>query len=411
MTLKKPRSSKPPGRNRTLIFYVIGSLLAVFVLFATLELTTRIASWARGRGFQIGLHELDPHAGAVLEIYRWHPFTGITFMPSIRFAGSHPNQQGRAPIFIDAHGFLSDGQELTYAKPANEIRIATIGASTTANINLSHEDNWPGRLGRLLAEALPEKTIRVINAGVPGFDTAQSIGNLALRVMPFDPDVVIIYHAYNDLKAVRANLDFKPDYSHIHRKPYGFHKKPPWLMRALNYSMFYIRVRNGYREYRQQRAVIDNSKRTLHRQKRLDSIPAEAVATFESHLRTLVSVARTTGAKVVLSSFATLYDPSVHYDTMQEALLEMDKLQKNELSSIARFTPGLTVKATLEGIWQYNTILAKIAREQGTGWVDNAALIPHSGRYFVDRVHFTKEGAQQMAANFFPVVLEQLQRP
>ena len=89
-------------------------------------------------------------------------------------------------------------------KAKDEIRIATIGASTTANLNLNYEDNWPGKLGALLQSEFPDKQVTVINAGIPGFNTAQSIGNLTLRVLRFSPDVVIIYHAYNDLKLARS---------------------------------------------------------------------------------------------------------------------------------------------------------------------------------------------------------------
>ena len=70
----------------------------------------------------------------------------------------------------------------------------------------------PDLIGELLRNRFPDHTITVINAATPGFDTSQSIGNLALRVMPFEPDVVIVYHAYNDLKMIRTDRPFKPDY-------------------------------------------------------------------------------------------------------------------------------------------------------------------------------------------------------
>jgi len=37
-------------------------------------------------------------------------------------------------------------------------------------------------------------------------------------------------------------------------------------------------------------------------------------------------------------------------------------------------------------------------------------LVPHEDKYFVDRVHFSSEGAASMAKNFLPVVLEQLKK-
>jgi lysophospholipase L1-like esterase len=51
-----------------------------------------------------------------------------------------------------------------------------------------------------------------------------------------------------------------------------------------------------------------------------------------------------------------------------------------------------------------------VAAEEHTGWVDNANLVPHQDKYFIDRVHFSPEGAARMADNFLPVVLQQLQQ-
>lgn len=58
--------------------------------------------------------------------------------------------------------------------------------------------------------------------------------------------------------------------------------------------------------------------------------------------------------------------------------------------------PGLTLPAVFEGFNSYNNILRKIAIQGGTGILDSASLVPHEGEYFVDRMHFSKEGAELM---------------
>ncbi len=392
-------------KHKTVKFYIIGCIIVITALFGTLELSTRLISWITGKGFTLYLHEYDPLDREVTEIYQWHPFTGITFKPMIVFTGSHPGQKEKARIQIDQYGFLTDGQPLSYKKSSNEIRIATIGASTTANINLSFEDNWPGHLGRLLRHELPAKTVTIINAAVPGFDTAQSIGNLALRVMPFEPDIVIIYHLYNDLKAVCQNITFRPDYSHIHPKPFGFHQQPNLATRWLNHSMMYVRLRNRLREIKQEQVEIEKRKKILQQTGRLPEIPEQAVRAFEQHIRCMVSIANAGGAHVVLTSFATLHDPALDYSD-QNVLPKLTLLQKKEMFALVSFTPGLTLEAVFDGFNQYNRVLAEIAAVANTGWVDNAALIPHQDRYFVDRVHFSKEGAALVAKNFLPTILE-----
>ncbi len=390
-------------KSKTFRYYVYSSILIVVVFFGIAELLTRTVSWISGKGFTLALHELEAYDPGISKIYQWHPFTGMTFRPSILFEGSHPYQKKKALVLVNNRGFLAKDKTLPYEKAANEIRIATVGGSTTASIGLSFEENWPGQLGSLLQQAFPNKKITVINAGVPGFDTAQSIGNLALRVMPFDPDLVIIYHAHNDLKAIRTDTVFKPDYSHIHNAPFGYHKKPSFLIRLLNRSMFYVRVRNRYRQL----AKIKRIENAVKDDTRLSTVPAAAERAFAQHMRSLIAVARAGGAKVILSSFATLHDPYRDYST-RDALAELSDFSKKELHNLFRFIPGLTIEGYFKAITRYNEVLKHITTEEKTGWVDNANKVPHHREYFVDRVHFSPTGAALMAQSFLPVVLEKL---
>ena len=80
--------------------------------------------------------------------------------------------------------------------------------------------------------------------------------------------------------------------------------------------------------------------------------------------------------------------------------------QKYNIPGLTHFTPGLTLPAIFDGFLRYNQVLHEVARERKTVWVDNANLIPHEDQYFVDRVHFSDQGAKLMAENFFPQVKE-----
>jgi len=386
----------------------IYSVITVIVLLGSIELTTRTLSWVSGNGFGLSLHERDPYDRRVTDLYQWHPFTGFIFEPGITFLGSHPNQRSKAEIHVDSYGFLAKGdQGLTYDKPGNEIRIACVGGSTTANINLEYSKNWPGYLGHLIQSDFPHKSVRVINGGTPGFDTAQSIPNLALRMMPFKPDIVIIYHAYNDLKAIRLDRPFRKDYSHLHETPYGFREKPHFLTDLLNKSMFYVRIRNAYRRHKHVADKPTPSRDYPKGQERFSSVPQEALETFQQNIRTLVSIAHAGGAEVILSTFATLHDPKWDWST-PETLNLMSSYQKKNLTGLTQFIPGLTLKGIFDGLSQYNAVLREIAVQEKCALVDNAHLIPHEDPYFVDRVHFSDLGAKQMAENLYPTVVKLL---
>ena len=142
---------------------------------------------------------------------------------------------------------------------------------------------------------------------------------------------------------------------------------------------------------------------------RLDYIPKEAKKTFDQHIRILISIAQSEGAQVILSSFATLYNAHLNYRKVQN-FHKTSEFQKAELFSVGYFLPGLTIDAAFSGINQYNAILKQAAVDRHTGWVDNAAMIPHQDKYFADRVHFSSEGAALMANNLFPVVMNLLSK-
>lgn len=402
--------------SKTLAFYVLGMFITIAGFSAIIELTTRTVSWIRGDGFGLALHELDAADSAITDIYQFHPFTGFTFKPNQVFLAGHPGQDEVVRVRTDEHGFLSESDLLPIGKGANEIRIAMIGASTTANINLKYRDNWPGRLGELVQQALPDEKITVINAAVPGFNTAQSIGNLALRVMPFKPDLVIIYHAYNDLKVVRPDFEVKPDFSNVHKQPYGSHERPNLLLGLLNKSMLYVRTRNSYREYKKTAAIVEKTEAIVEifagdnrfaSDIRLDQVPISAAVIFEHNIRMLIACALAGGAKVVVSSFATLHELDAGYDDGSIGK-PLTPLKRHELFSVLQFTPGLSLDGIFGGISRYNNLLKKVALERNTGWVDNANLIAHVDENFIDRVHLSSAGAERMAQNFLPVVLDQL---
>lgn len=386
-------------RNIKVSYYIIGFALISFVFLISIELSTRIISFVSGNGFNLNLSEKDSYDDSVSSIYKFHPFTGFIFSPGIFFDGGHQNQKSTSTIYIDQNGFLCNRNNLELKKEANEIRIATIGASTTASLNLNFDENWPGQLINKLQPKFPGKKITLLNAAVPGYDTAQSIANLSLRVMPFKPDIVIIYHAYNDLKAIRDKSEFKSDYSHIHNTPFGFHEKPAFYKLLLEKSMLYVRVRNQYRKLSESR----NNQEYFNNLGRIRTIPDEAKSTFHDHMQTLVAIARSGGAKVIISSFATLHDPSLNY-TLLATINGTTGIKRQELRALLHFTPNLSLDGIFAGLNTYNKILKDIAREQNTGWVDIANQVPHDERYFIDRVHFSLEGAGLVAENFLSEV-------
>lgn len=116
--------------------------------------------------------------------------------------------------------------------------IATIGGSTTAG-------PYPRLLFRHLREQQPQQDVQVINAGIPAWTSAESLINLALRVIDYQPDLLIIYHGHNDVFPSCAE-NFRSDYSHW-RKSLDLQGTLPTIFdyfpEVFDQSAFYVAVR------------------------------------------------------------------------------------------------------------------------------------------------------------------------
>jgi lysophospholipase L1-like esterase len=119
--------------------------------------------------------------------------------------GVYPLAEGMEKT-VNEHGFMST-PPLEVEKPPEMIRIAFLGGSSTAGTghNLSDPDTWPWRAVEELRRRLPAVELELINAAVGGYTSFESHGRLANRVRFFSPDIVVVYHGWNELSYFRTD--------------------------------------------------------------------------------------------------------------------------------------------------------------------------------------------------------------
>ena len=120
--------------------------------------------------------------------FREHPFAAFTWIPNARFMKQHVNSQG----------FVST-REIPFEKKPGEIRIITLGESSTVGNGNVDEETYPRRLESMLQQHFPNRTISVINAAAGGYSTVESLGYLQSRLIHYRPDIVLIMHGWNDM--------------------------------------------------------------------------------------------------------------------------------------------------------------------------------------------------------------------
>jgi hypothetical protein len=88
--------------------------------------------------------------------------------------------------------------EVPPVKGDDEYRILVLGESTAFGDEIEKDESFPEVLEEDLDRRSPHCRISVINAAVTGYSLFQSYKYLELRGIALDPDLVLIYHGYND---------------------------------------------------------------------------------------------------------------------------------------------------------------------------------------------------------------------
>ncbi|HEY9820466.1 MAG TPA: SGNH/GDSL hydrolase family protein [Candidatus Sericytochromatia bacterium] len=233
---RRRRYQKTPQRLPLLVF-----LAAIPVVLILLELLTRIAVGIMGKNAEFAAYQ---GTSTIANEYSLK-FLGQTQQPYDGLSDRGRLAAQRQPVMgyslvgnqkskfwhINEQGFRDDNS-VPLTKPKNEIRIFLLGGSTAFG---QWNENNQATLAHLLEARLneriaqqkrsPEKyrpatlpyfkseldkvvtlplrmrdgQYRVINAAVPGYASGNQLAQLALQILPYSPDAIVILDGYSDL--------------------------------------------------------------------------------------------------------------------------------------------------------------------------------------------------------------------
>ncbi|MGB3514396.1 MAG: SGNH/GDSL hydrolase family protein [Microcoleaceae cyanobacterium] len=163
----------------------LGMVVASLVVgMAIAELGVRIAG-LQGLKKVIGTHaDFSPTFYTVSD-----PVFGWSYKPG---ASGWWKDEGEAFLEFNSAGLR--GEEITEAKPENTIRVAVLGDSFTAAVQVSLAETFVQRIQAELANCqnFQGKKIEAINFGVDGYGTAQQLLTLRQKVWKYQPDIVVL---------------------------------------------------------------------------------------------------------------------------------------------------------------------------------------------------------------------------
>lgn len=106
---------------------------------------------------------------------------------------------GLSPAGGNALGYR--GPEIAIPKPDGVFRIVVLGDSTVYGLGLPADLAWPAQLQTILRDEYGYTGVEVVNAGVAGYTTWNSVVNFAFRVTELEPDLVLVYHTLSEIGA------------------------------------------------------------------------------------------------------------------------------------------------------------------------------------------------------------------
>jgi len=304
-------------------------------------------------------------------IYKSHFKTGENLV------SHYPLHKGKftySKLITNNMGFANGpngNRDVIQSKPKDLYRINCLGASTTGNYISQNNQNYsyPLELEKILHESYDFK-IEVNNFGQGAYNSADILIRFILDIIETSPDLIIIYHGYNDIQTY-LTPNFRSDYSHAKRNlgenywKFEIGEKIPSLpFHFINFIIekwFPIGVRNSLTEFTT-KGDID-----------LSIDPNQGLQVYRRNLEYLIEVCQSKGIKVVLSTYAHF----LHED-----------IKDSELHRKYR-----------EIIHKENKIMKELSEKHKLTIVDNANLIPAEEKYFLDSVHFTPEGMKLLAKN------------
>lgn len=270
------------------------------------------------------------------------------------------------------------GKDFTNKKSAGTKRIIVYGGSAVFDQNVVNKNDWPARIEQLLKEN-GLANVEVINAGIPGHASFDSFGRLFMEGHTFEPDFVILYNSWNDIKYFPEQRPLLRTY-----KPYYESKEfrstyQGFLDQAFcEVSQLYVRLRSRYytRKFNLGSEGIiqgDEYSREIH-----DHGPTQ----FQLNIEMFTDLAHNIGATPIL---------------VTQARLVTHNNSEKEKSRIGYHFVRMKHEVLLEAFQRADDIILDVAKSKQVAVIDAAKQMSGKSEYFGDHVHLSDPGSRELA--------------
>ena len=320
----------------------------------------------------------------------YHPYLQNTPLPND--AAQHINRWGFR------------GDDLDLAKENDVYRIFVFGGSTVYCGTMPYEQTHCRVLERRLREAYPQYHIEVQNLGADWHTTEHDTIKLLFYGQDFSPDLVIIFHAINDLvRSLTPDMfgegPYRSDYRHYLGATANLAtrgRKVPWTVATghwcsdLRFDQIRIAGPDGMGLGGVRTSFVPKARPTEITE--WPSLPA-----FERNLRDFVGIARSKGMHVLLATQPSLYREDL---TAAERQLLVFPLTHH----FGGKRPSLF--SMIDGMHRFNDVTRRLAAQASVDFVDLERAMPKTTDYLYDDVHYTQAGNELIGNSWADELIE-----
>lgn len=301
-----------------------------------------------------------------------------------RYIGLPYLNYGLAPDYPDHNRLGYRGAAFDVPKPDNTFRVFALGGSTTYGTGITTSEAYPAQLQRTLRDEYGYAEVEVVNAGVESYASFDSLANLTYHILDHEPDLLIIYHGIND---VRARLVDPAVYSGLNLQRGIW--SPERLQNQISPSVLlrFVGIQLGIApnplQWETQLATPASVVRCGLED--MDCAPlqltqAEVLAAnppiyFERNLRNMAAIAQANDVQIVFSTWAF----------------------SGEDTDLPNFMQNESLQAAVA---EQNALILELGAELGVPVIDFAAGMPADSALWQDGMHMTPAGTAEQAAQY-----------
>jgi len=321
--------------------------------------------------------------------YERHRTTPPDYFPSVYYPhrrlryGLTPNRDYFGWFRINSLGFR--GKEISAEKKPGVIRVVCLGGSTTFDIaSVGSAPPWPEVLETELRRRFPNQQIEVLNLGIPGATSLDSLIDLQTRALPLHPDLVILYQSHNDL--TYSIPPARPQPTGL----YPLEDRPrSSFVRWLTYhSLLYAKAED--RVIGPVSGIVDsvfglfgggNEGVAEDRGQAME----HGLADFRSNVMSIAAIAQANRLALALVQVTVPFP----VDGQPKGSCQMCEALSQ--------TYGNVDLATLKSMYaRYDRVLKQSAEGTNVYFIPSSGFVPSADRYYHDPVHFSPDGSREL---------------